>query len=182
MQVYVRELIYYNNNHKRIKKHRRRTHMFIFKFFKALWVHLTYIRVLSRTYNDEQLVHKLSHIIGAQFHVDRAQRLYAVVNPAIRDGRYNQEQALEWSDTGQNNAEYVKKWMMDHLNILEKFILANNLFDMLTFKIEQIDDYGNYLCVLQPITFSPLCHRAKQALVEFCVLVVIAILVVVFVL
>ena len=43
---------------------------------------------------------------------------------------------------------------MDRLNIASRFIQANNLFDLLTYKIEKIDEYDNYLFIIQPITWD----------------------------
>ena len=43
---------------------------------------------------------------------------------------------------------------MTKLNLVKDFIMANNLFDLLTYEIKRIDDYDNYLFIIKPITFD----------------------------
>ena len=43
---------------------------------------------------------------------------------------------------------------MTKLNLIRDFIMANNLFDLLTYEIKKLDDYDNYLFVIKPITFD----------------------------
>lgn len=142
--------------------------MYIFKFLYRLILNIRCTERLKHIYKTEQLIKKISYLVGAQFRLDNIGRIYAVVNPAVRDGVYNQEQVLEWTDSGLKNDEYVKKWIIDYFILLENFVNSNNLFELLTFNLTKIDDSGNYLCVLQPISLTPVFQSIKPALIELC--------------
>ena len=50
---------------------------------------------------------------------------------------------------------------MTKLNLIANFISANNLFELLTYKIEKLDEYGNYLFIIEPITLNDCIKYTK---------------------
>lgn len=147
--------------------------MFLYKFFRNLFKHIKYQRIIKNAYEREQLIAKISTLLGTQFKLDWVGRLYSVINPNIKDGKYNPDQIYEFDIEGNPyNNEWVTKWIMERLNILQNFIQTANLFDVLEYKIRDLDDL-NYLIIFQPITLSPVFKSIKPALYELIILVCI---------
>ena len=145
--------------------------MFLYKFFRNLFQHLKYQRIIKQAYEREQLIAKISQLLGTQFKLDWINRLYAVINPNIKDGKYNPDQIYEFDVEGNtNNTEWVTKWIMERLQILRAFIQTENLFDVLEYKIRDLGDF-NYLVVFQPITLGPLRKSIKGAIFELVIII-----------
>ncbi len=145
--------------------------MFIYKCFRNLFRHIKYQRIISRAYQDEQLIARISTLLGVQFKMDWVKRLYAVINPNIKDGKYNPEQIYEFDYNGNpDNTEWITKWIMERLQILQNFMQTANLFDVIEYNIKDLGDL-NYLVVFQPITLKPFLKSIKWALLELVALV-----------
>jgi hypothetical protein len=129
--------------------------MVIYKFIKNLIVNIKYTKLLRQIYKDEQLLEKFSQLFGSEFRIDWVGRVYTVLNPNIIDDKLDvNTQIFEYGENGFTNAPYVEKWIMTKLNIAKDFIMANNLFDLLTYELKRLDEYDNYLFVIKPITFD----------------------------
>lgn len=149
--------------------------MFLYKFFRNLFRHLKYQRIIKEAYEREELIAKVSTLLGVQFKLDWVNRLYAVINPNIKDGKYNPDQIYEFDTDGNvYNTEWITKWIMERLSILQNFIQTENLFDVLEYKIKDLENL-NYLVVFQPITLTPLFKSIKPALIELTILILIVI-------
>ena len=73
----------------------------------------------------------------------------------ISDVRWDDKEEL-WK-TGwyyNTNNVYIERWIMGKFNLVKDFIMANNLFDLLTYEIKKLDDYDNYLFIIKPITYD----------------------------
>jgi hypothetical protein len=118
-------------------------------------MNIKYTKLIKRVYDDERLVTKFSQLFGTEFRIDWVGRLYAVLNPNIVEGEmdYN-TQIFEYGDNGFTNEPYVEKWIMTRFNLIRDFVMANNLFDLLTYELKKLDDYDNYLFIIKPITFD----------------------------
>lgn len=126
--------------------------MITYRFLKYLILNIKYYRILSKVYKEENLLHNLSALLKVEFRKDWIGRIYAVFNPNIQDGMYDpNRQIYEYDENGLTNRPYVEAYIMSQLNVAKQFIQANNLFDLLTYKIEKIDDNDNYLFIMQPI-------------------------------
>lgn len=154
--------------------------MFI-KYLRTFFEYKKYSKMLDRIYQDEDVIRKMSFLVGAQFRKDDIGRLYAVINPAIRDGKYNEEQALEWKEDGLNNEEYIKGWVIKYLSMIQNFIQINNLFELLTYRIEKLDEYGNYLFVIQPICLDYLLKNLKKAVFFYGITILIVIFIILYI-
>ena len=126
---------------------------------------LKYSKILNNVYKDERLLENLSKLFNAPFRKDKLGRIYVVLNPNIHNKEYdNSTQIFEYNEIGLDNTMYVEKWIMDKLNIAQRFIQTNNLFDMLTYKIKKLDEYDNYLFIIQPITLEDSMRWTKRFL------------------
>ena len=84
-------------------------------------------------------------------------------HPLVNGGEYDQNTIIyEYGEAGMNTNAFVERIIMQKLQIADNFIKANNLFDLLTYRIEEIDDNGNYLFIMQPITSTDLKDYAKK--------------------
>lgn len=125
-------------------------------------------------YKDEHLLENLSKLLGSEFRKDWVGRIYAVFNPHIQSGIFDpNNQIYEYTENGLTNRPYVEAYIMNQLNIAKRFIHANNLFDMLTYQIKKIDDYDNYLFIMQPITLGDCLKYSKIFAITLLVLIFI---------
>ena len=132
--------------------------------------------MLKRVYEDEQLIYKFSQLFGTEFRIDWVGRIYAVFNPnIINDALDVNSQIFEYGERGLTNEPYLEKWVMTKLNLIKGFVMANNLFDMLTYEIKQIDEYDNYLFIIKPITFDDCIKWTKIFGITYSILTIIAI-------
>lgn len=136
--------------------------MFITRFLKRWYVNWKYQRILNKVYKDDEIIAKISTIFGTQFYRDWIGRLYAVVNPAIKDGQWDNQQIFEYKEEGYDTTEHATQWMMERMVLVENFIQTSNLFDLLGYNIEKLDDKGNYLFVIYPITLPDVLSDLKK--------------------
>ena len=117
--------------------------MVFYRFIKNLTLNIRYTKLLNKIYKDEKLVERFSQLFGTEFRIDWVGRMYTVIN-----------QIFEYGENGFSNDPYVEKWIMTKFNIVKDFIMANNLFDLLTYELKKLDEYDNYLFIIKPITFD----------------------------
>lgn len=142
--------------------------MITYLFIKYLVLHLRYTKILKNVYKDENLLDNLSSLFKVPFKIDWLGRVYAVFNPHIQEGVYNpNNQIYEYDENGLTNKAYVESYIMNQLNIAKRFIQASNLFDLLTYKIKKIDDYDNYLFIMQSITYEDFKTATKRFIWAF---------------
>lgn len=154
--------------------------MIIYNFFKNLYLNVKYSKILNKVYKDERILENLSQLFGSEFKKDWINRIYTVINPNLLDNKLNTNtQIFEYDENGLNNSPYIEKWIMDRLNIAQQFIQANNLFDLLTYEIKKIDDYDNYLLIIEPITLKDCIKYTKRFGILLNILIIIAILLVI---
>ena len=156
--------------------------MIIYNFFRYLYLHIKYKRILNKVYKDENLLKNLSELFGHEFKQDWMGRVYTVVNPYIINGKFNNESHIfEKDDNGLNNKEYIEQYMLQKLAVVSRFITVNNLFDLLTYDIKKLDEYGNYLFVMKPITYDDCIKWSKLFSILIGVLTFAGILTILFI-
>lgn len=141
--------------------------MIIYRFIKYCLEHRRFSTILKKIYKEENLIDNLSQLFGTNFKIDWIGRLYTVINPNLMDIK---DQIYEYNDKGFDNTEYIEREIMIKLNIISDFIHANNLFELLTYDIKKLDDYGNYLFVIEPITLKDYLKYTKLFLLELLVI------------
>lgn len=137
--------------------------MITYLFIKYLLLHIKYCKILNNVYKNENLLNNLTALFKVQFRKDWVGRIYAIFNPHIQEGIFNpNNQIYEYTDKGLVNDAYVEAYILNQLNIAKQFIKANNLFDLLTYRLEKIDDNDNYLFIIEPITWEDCKKYAER--------------------
>ena len=137
--------------------------MITYNFIKYLKTHIKYCKILNDVYENENLLDNLSALFKVKFRKDWVGRVYAVFNPHIQEGIFNpNNQIYEYTEQGLINDAYVEAYILNQLNIAKQFIKANNLFDLLTYRLEKIDENDNYLFIMEPITWSDCKKYSKR--------------------
>ena len=136
-----------------------------------------YSRIIKKVYKDENLIEGLSKIFKTNFKTDWIGRLYAVLNPNLdENGNYSpNSQIFEYGENGLNNEKMIEQWVMERMLVISNFIRANNLFELLTYSIEKIDKYDNYLFILEPITLKDCMKWSKRMAILVGVAIIIGI-------
>lgn len=151
--------------------------MIFYKFILNLWLNIKYTRLLIKIYKDEDLLNKFSQLFGVEFRKDWVGRIYTIINPNIINDKIDvNTQIFEYGENGLTNEPYIEKYIMMKLNLIKDFIMANNLFDLLTYEIKRIDEYDNYLIIIKPITFDDCKKWTKVFAIVYSILVVIGLI------
>lgn len=151
--------------------------MIIYRFFKYLFLNIKYTKILSKVYDNENIIGNLSNLFKSQFKKDWIGRLYTVINPNLLGDDFDINTIIyEYDENGLNNNAFVERWIMGKLNIAQSFIQTNNLFDLLTYRIKKLDEYDNYLFIIEPITLHDCLKYAKYFSILLTVLIVIGII------
>lgn len=136
--------------------------MVFYKFIKNLILNIKYTKLLKRIYKDENLLQKFSQLFNTEFRLDWVGRIYTIINPNILKDKFDvNTQIFEYGENGFTNEPYIEKYIMTKFNLVKDFIMANNLFDLLTYEIKRLDEYDNYLFIIKPITFDECKKWAK---------------------
>lgn len=148
--------------------------MIIYNFFKNLFLNIKYTKLIKKVYKEEHILEGLSQIFKSNFKLDWIGRVYAVLNPNLdENGQYSPNtQIFEYDNNGLNNGRMVEQWVMERMNIISKFIQTNNLFELLTYSIKKLDDYDNYLFILEPITLKD-CFKWSKWMIGLIGLLII---------
>lgn len=129
--------------------------MVFYRFIKNLLLNIKYTKLLTKIYKDEHLLSRFSQLFGTEFRIDWVGRIYTVINPNIIKDQFDvNTQIFEYGENGFTNEPYIEKWIMTKFNLVKDFIMANNLFDLLTYELKKLDEYDNYLFIIKPITFD----------------------------
>lgn len=150
--------------------------MILFNFLKYFILNLKYTCILKKVYHDENLLLRFSQLFGTEFRIDWVGRIYTVINPNVIKEQFDTNtQIFEYGENGFSNTVYIEHWIMNKLNIAQNFIMANNLFDLLTYEIKRLDNYDNYLFIIKPITFDDNIKWTKIFAIVYSILTIIGI-------
>lgn len=149
--------------------------MILYRFIEYLILHIKYCKILNNVYKNENLLDNLSALFKVQFKKDWVGRVYAVFNPHIQEGVFNpNNQIYEYTERGLVNDAYIESYILNQLKITKQFIRANNLFDLLTYRLEKIDENDNYLFIMEPITWEDCRKYTKKFVILYSILGILA--------
>lgn len=122
---------------------------------------------LMKVYKEENLVDRFSRLYGLKFKVDRAARMYAVMNPMLHSMQSNKtSQIYEYTTNGINDYEYVRQWVFANLMAVAPELAAENLLDVLLFDLKELlyegKPSGNYLITFSPYNFKDYVKAKKK--------------------
>lgn len=152
--------------------------MVFYKFITNLLLNKKYTKLIKSVYEEDDLLNKLSKLFGSEFRMDWVGRIYTVINPNIINDQLDlNTQIFEYNENGFSNSVYVEKYIMTKLNAIKDFVIANNLFDLLTYRIEKLDDYDNYLFIIEPITFEDCKKWTKIFSITYSIIIVVLLII-----
>ena len=139
-------------------------------------MNIKYTKLLKQIYKDENLLEKFSQLFSTEFRLDWVGRIYTVINPNILKDKFDvNTQIFEYGENGFTNEPYIEKYIMTKFNLVKDFIMANNLFDLLTYEIKRLDEYDNYLFIIKPITFDECKKWTKIFAIVYSVITIVGI-------
>lgn len=136
--------------------------MIVYNFLKYLILSIRYSRILNKVIREENILPGLSIMLGTELNQDWIGRIYGVINPYIKDGKFDPESIITELGKDVSSEMVIEKFIMERLSIAQQFIRANNLFDLLTYEIKRIDNNENYLFVMEPIPYEDLFTWTKR--------------------
>lgn len=151
--------------------------MIFYKFITNFLLNRKYTKIIKSVYKEDLVVEKLSQLFNTEFRMDWVGRIYCVINPNITGDQMDlNTQIFEYGEDGLTNAPYIEKYIMTKLNAVSDLIIANNLFDLLTYRIERLDEYDNYLFIIEPITFEDAKKWTKIFGITYGILAIFALI------
>lgn len=125
--------------------------------------------MIRQILKEEDLRENLSKLLKVDIEEDWAGRLWCVINPYIQDmtdvdGAKNTSSTIyQYNNDGtMSNSYSIERWIMLKLNVAKEFIVNNNLFEILSYKIKKLDSDGNFLFVMQNVWFDDLMKTMKR--------------------
>lgn len=143
---------------------------------KNLYQYIKYKRILDKICKEERVLVNLSRLFKTQFKRDWIGRIYAVVNPRTEGpddpvaGASTQIYEFMPDGTLSENM-WIEKWVMDKMNIAAAFFKNNNLFELADYSLDKIDEWDNWLFVIQPIPWRDLKKSMKRFAIFLGILV-----------
>lgn len=151
--------------------------MYIIKFIRIWLKNRKLSKLINDTIEQEKLVQKISTILETQFSKTKNGRIYAVLNPYIKNGKYSPEQVLEIKESGgYDNTQWIKHWTLARLTLINNFINTENLFELLTYNIEDLGE-SNYLFIIEPVTYKQMLKAASKAIYEATALILLSLII-----
>lgn len=150
--------------------------MILYNFIKYLVLSIRYNNLLNRIYREERLLEGLTLMFGSEVKQDWIGRIYVVINPHIKNGKWDPESMVQELGNDEVSRAVAMNMIMGTLTTVQQFIKANNLFDLLTYEIRQISNNDDYLLIMEPITYPDLKNYGKKFLMTYGVLLLLIIL------
>lgn len=130
---------------------------------KSLVNHIKIHKIIKDVVKNENLLMNLSNVFSTNtlkvnFKMDWIGRIYAVLNPVAADPS---DRIFEYDTKGTNIKTFVHKWIMDRMIAVDTLVKNHELFDVVTYNVEQLDDDYNFLVTFTPITWDDLRKHLK---------------------
>lgn len=151
--------------------------MITFNLIRSLIIYIKFYKILNKIYKDENIIDNLSKTFKTEFKKDWIGRLYCIFNPNLIDGKFDpNHQIYSYNENGLNTDDFVEQYIMTQLNIANHYIRANNLFELLSYELKQLDNYNNYLFIIKPIPFDDL-KKWLKLFIFICIPILITIII-----
>lgn len=146
--------------------------MIIYNFIKYLILYIKYSKILSNIYKEENIIENLSKTFKIEFKKDWINRLYCIFNPNLIDGKFDpNHQIYSYNDKGLNTDDFVEQYIMTQLNIIQYYISANNLFELLSYELKKLDKFDNYLFIIKPIPYDDMIKWSKLFILVYIIII-----------
>lgn len=151
--------------------------MITFNLIRFLIIYIKFYKILNKIYKDENIIDNLSKTFKTEFKKDWIGRLYCIFNPNLIDGKFDpNHQIYSYNEKGLNTDDFVEQYIMTQLNIANHYIRVNNLFELLSYELKQLDNYNNYLFIIKPIPFDDL-KKWLKLFIFICIPILITIII-----
>lgn len=167
--------------------------MFFVDFFRYGYQSIVYCKILKKIYKDEKLPERLSQLLKFPIQMDKIGRLYTVLNPFLLEND-GSTPPYEYDIYGNRQipVAYIEKWIMDRLNIANSYILAQNIFDLVTYTLRPVsinDIYKNninldisrirenFLFIIEPLPYKPFFKAFKKMMWFLFILIICTIVI-----
>lgn len=135
-------------------------------FIRDLIDHIKIQRIIKKIIKEENLLSNLSALFSTENYVvnfkqDWIGRIYAVINPIVQSP---QNRIFEYDTVGMNLKSFINKWVVEHMIAADNFVKNHQLFDILVYDLQPLDEDYNFLITLTPITWSDLHSSIKRLL------------------
>ena len=147
--------------------------MILYNFIKCLILSIKYNKLLNKIYRDEHILEGLARLFGAEVRQDWIGRVYIVLNPHIKNGKWDPESVIQELGNDNISREVVINMIMGTLNTVQQFIKTNNLFDLLTYDIRKVSNNDDYLFIMEPITYPDLKNYTKKFTITYGLILLI---------
>ncbi len=146
--------------------------MIVYRFIKYLIMYIQYKRVLEKAYEDENVIENLTRSFESTFRKDWVGRLYTVFNPNLKNGEFDPSNPIySYNIKGLNTDEFVKEYILTKLSVIDRYINAQNLFELVSYDIKKLDNYDNYLFVIKPLPFDNFIKYAKLLIIPITLVI-----------
>lgn len=140
--------------------------------FKNIITFFKYQKIIKKVFNETEFIRALNMSFGVTFKQDKIHRLYTVINPYIQN--MNDEGNTIIYDA--NNKPVVERWVLANFDIISKVIMNHQLFDLLSYDIQQLDDDLNFSLVIQNAMWPYFKRSIKKLGLILLSLVIIGVL------
>lgn len=135
--------------------------------FKNIYGFRKLRRELLTLYKEDSIPERFSKLYKVDFKVDRAARMYAIINPLLHNMKTNNaSQAYEYTANGMNDYEYIRQWIFTNLLAIAPVMAGSNLLDVLLFDITEVlydgEKTGNYCITFTPYNFKDYVNSKKK--------------------
>lgn len=149
--------------------------MFVISFFKNAWQYFKYKKILNDIYKNENIIENLKESVDLDFRKDWMGRLYTVVNPFIKNGKYDPDAMIfDYNDGKISLDTYVEHQFVEKMNLIQSFVISKEMFDLVTYDVKKIDKFGNFLVILEPVPYQDFISDSKKMAKLFAILLVLA--------
>ncbi len=153
--------------------------MIIYRFIKYLILYIQYTTILNKIYRDENFIQKLSSSFGSEFKKDWVGRLYTIFNPNLKNDQFDPNNPIyTYNEQGLNTDEFVKNYIMTKLNVIDHYINVMNLFELVTYNIKKLDNYDNFLFIIEPLPWNNFIKYLKLLFIPIIILIIIVMLII----
>ena len=134
-------------------------------------------QLISDTFYGPAFKKVLDNYLKTDFQKDWVGRLYGVVNPNIRDGRYDFNNVIiEIDGDNTNNNEYVRTWVYKQMRLVGQLFKIEKLYDYIDITFEHVgpENMDNYLVIFDIVSRKVRSEALKKFLKHVFMLAILA--------
>lgn len=135
-------------------------------------------RLISDTFYGPAFKKVIDNYLKTDIKKDWIGRLYGVVNPNIKDGKYDVNNVIiELDGDNTNNNEFVKQWVFRQMNMIASLFKIEKLYDYINISFTHVgpEGFDNYLVIFDIISRKMRAESFRKWFIHLFILCIIAI-------